>query len=86
LPTRHGCDPQLLAKPFSRHLPPFSTVCLAGTSPKPPANQSLGNSAVIFTDSSVQAGQTYFYTVTAVDSVGTESARSNEVQATVPTP
>jgi len=44
------------------------------------------DSAVIFTDSSVQAGQTYFYTVTAVDSVGTESARSNEVQATVPTP
>jgi hypothetical protein len=44
------------------------------------------DSAVTFTDSNVQAGQTYFYTVTAVDSTGTESARSNEVQAVVPTP
>jgi hypothetical protein len=42
--------------------------------------------AVSFTDNSVQAGQTYFYTVTAVDTSGSESARSNEVRAVVPSP
>jgi hypothetical protein len=48
------------------------------------------NSALItttsYTDSAVQAGQTYFYVVTSVDSTGTESTFSNEVSATVPTP
>src|SRR5205807_6496316 len=39
-----------------------------------------------YTDSSVQAGQTYFYVVTAVDANGVESVVSNEVQATVPSP
>jgi hypothetical protein len=37
-------------------------------------------------DATVQAGQTYFWVVTAVDSNGTESVFSNEVTATVPTP
>jgi hypothetical protein len=44
------------------------------------------DSGITFTDSGVQAGQTYFYTVTAVDSTGIESARSNEVQAVIPAP
>jgi len=39
-----------------------------------------------YTDSSVQAGQTYFYVTTAVDAVGKESANSNQTQAVVPTP
>jgi hypothetical protein len=39
-----------------------------------------------FTDTSVQAGVTYFYVVTAVDASGNESAFSNEALATVPTP
>jgi hypothetical protein len=39
-----------------------------------------------YTDSSVQAGQTYYYVVTAVDGSGTESVYSNQVQAVVPTP
>jgi hypothetical protein len=39
-----------------------------------------------YMDNSVQAGQTYYYVTTAVDSTGTESANSNEVQAVVPTP
>lgn len=39
-----------------------------------------------FTDSAVQAGQTYFYVVTAVDSAGNESVDSNQAQAAVPTP
>ena len=39
-----------------------------------------------YTDTSVQAGQTYFYTTTAVSSDGSESAHSNEVKAVIPTP
>ena len=37
-----------------------------------------------YTDSSVVAGQTYYFVVTAVDSSGDESAYSNEVSATIP--
>ncbi len=44
------------------------------------------NSSTAYTDNSVQAGQTYYYVTTAVDSVGSESIYSNEVQAIVPTP
>jgi hypothetical protein len=39
-----------------------------------------------YTDLTVQAGQTYFYVVTAVDASGNESVFSNEVSATIPTP
>jgi hypothetical protein len=39
-----------------------------------------------FTDSAVQAGQTYYYVTTAVDSSNVESADSNEVSAVIPTP
>src|SRR2546426_6453439 len=39
-----------------------------------------------YTDSTVQAGQTYFYVVTAVDGNGVESVASNEAQTTVPSP
>ncbi len=39
-----------------------------------------------FTDSSVQAGQTYYYVVTAVDNAGVESVFSNQAQAVIPTP
>ena len=44
------------------------------------------NAGLSFTDTSVQAGQTYFYTTTAVASNGSESTHSNEVQAVIPTP
>ena len=37
-----------------------------------------------YTDSSVQAGQTYFYVATAVDSNNVESSYSNETSATIP--
>jgi len=49
----------------------------------------ITNTAVVgttFTDTTVAAGQTYFYVVTAVDGSGNESVNSNEVSATVPTP
>ena len=39
-----------------------------------------------FTDSSVLAGQTYFYVVTAVDANSVESIFSNEATAVVPSP
>jgi fibronectin type 3 domain-containing protein len=39
-----------------------------------------------YSDGGVQAGQTYYYVVTAVDGTGAESAYSNQVQAVVPTP
>jgi Abnormal spindle-like microcephaly-assoc'd, ASPM-SPD-2-Hydin/Immunoglobulin I-set domain len=40
--------------------------------------------ATTYTDTAVQAGQTYFYVVTSVDSSGVESAHSAEVSAIVP--
>jgi fibronectin type 3 domain-containing protein len=39
-----------------------------------------------YADQGVQAGNTYFYVVTAVSADMVESAFSDEVQATVPTP
>ena len=50
----------------------------------------LVNSSLVagtaFTDNAVQAGNTYFYVTTTVDTSAVESAYSNEVQATIPTP
>ena len=39
-----------------------------------------------FVDNSVTSGTTYFYVVTAVDSTGAESAFSNQVSVSVPSP
>jgi Abnormal spindle-like microcephaly-assoc'd, ASPM-SPD-2-Hydin/HYDIN/CFA65/VesB-like, Ig-like domain len=39
-----------------------------------------------YTDGAVQAGQTYFYVVSAVDSNGLQSINSNEVSAAIPNP
>ncbi|MGH9352779.1 MAG: DUF4082 domain-containing protein [Terriglobia bacterium] len=39
-----------------------------------------------YTDTTVQAGQTYYYMTTAVDSQGVESAGSNQAAAVVPSP
>jgi Putative Ig domain/Cep192 domain 4 len=39
-----------------------------------------------FADGTVQAGQTYYYVTTAVDSSNVESAFSNQVSAVIPTP
>jgi Abnormal spindle-like microcephaly-assoc'd, ASPM-SPD-2-Hydin len=44
------------------------------------------DSSTNYTDSSVQAGQTYYYVTTAVDSTRTESAYSTQVQAVIPSP
>ena len=43
-------------------------------------------SSTSYTDSTPQAGQTYFYVTTAVDDNGTESSFSNQAQAVIPSP
>ena len=43
-------------------------------------------SATSYTDTTVQSGQAYYYVTTAVDSSGTESTYSGQVQAVIPTP
>jgi len=44
------------------------------------------DASTTYSDASVQAGQTYYYVVTAVDGTGAESPYSNQVQAVIPTP
>jgi hypothetical protein len=44
------------------------------------------NASTSYTDNSVQAGTTYYYVSTAVDSSGTESKYSNQLQAVIPSP
>ncbi len=45
---------------------------------------STPDAATSYTDGSVQAGQTYYFVVTAVDSSNVESAYSAEVSALIP--
>ena len=45
---------------------------------------STPDAATSYTDSSVQAGQTYYFVVTSVDSSNVESAYSAEVSALIP--
>ncbi|MGE5054666.1 MAG: choice-of-anchor D domain-containing protein [Acidobacteriota bacterium] len=47
---------------------------------------SAVNPSMSYSDNTVQSGQTYYYATTAVDSAGTESAYSNQVQVAVPFP
>jgi fibronectin type 3 domain-containing protein len=47
---------------------------------------SAPQSSLTYTDDNVQAGTTYYYAVTAVDSNSVESNFSNEASATVPSP
>jgi Abnormal spindle-like microcephaly-assoc'd, ASPM-SPD-2-Hydin len=44
------------------------------------------NASTNYTDTSVQAGQTYYYATTAVDGSGLESGYSNQVEAVIPSP
>jgi fibronectin type 3 domain-containing protein len=47
---------------------------------------SLVDATTTFTDTTVQAGQTYYWVVTAVNSSNAQSTYSNEVSGTIPTP
>jgi hypothetical protein len=52
-----------------------------------PLNSSpISEPTTQFIDSNVQAGRTYYYVVTAVDSSNVQSSYSNEVSGTIPTP
>jgi hypothetical protein len=42
--------------------------------------------ATTYTDSAVEAGQTYYYVTTAVNSLGVESIDSNQATAVIPSP
>jgi hypothetical protein len=44
------------------------------------------DASTTYTDSSVQAGQIYYYVTTAVDSSGAESSYSNQIQTSIPSP
>jgi hypothetical protein len=44
------------------------------------------DASTTFTDSSVQAGQNYYYVTTSADSTGAQSSYSNEIHASIPTP
>lgn len=60
-----------------------------GTTPNGPYPTKLNSSLVVgtsYTDSTVQAAQTYYYVATAVDNTSSESAYSNQAQAVVPSP
>jgi hypothetical protein len=62
-------------------------VYRANTSGGPYSGINSGlDSTTSYTDTLVQAGQTYYYVVTAVDGSGNESAYSNETSATIPSP
>ena len=53
--------------------------------PRRKMNSSLVTETA-YTDTAVHTGRTYYYVTTAVDSSGNESAYSNEVQASIPSP
>ena len=58
----------------------------SGSFASPPLNGSTLVTGSTFTDSTGQAGRTYYYAVTAVSSTGLESNRSNVVQTTIVVP
>ncbi len=47
---------------------------------------STSTSGPRYTDSGVEAGQTYYYVITSVDALGKESEYSRQVTATIPSP
>jgi fibronectin type 3 domain-containing protein len=57
----------------------------ASTGPFTRVNSAL-DATPYDTDSSVTAGLTYYYAVTAVSTTGSESVYSNQAQVTIPTP
>jgi mannan endo-1,4-beta-mannosidase len=47
---------------------------------------SVLDASTVFTDGSVQGGQSYYYVTTSVDSTGAQSPYSNEIQTAIPSP
>ena len=83
-PTQHSVDLSWGASSSSNVV--GYNVYRAGASGGPYATVMSANSGTTFVDASVQAGQKYYYVVTAVDTSGTESVYSNQVQAIIPSP
>ena len=83
-PTQHSVDLSWSAS-SSSSLQGYN-VYRAGVSGGPYAAVASANPGTTFVDGSVQSGQTYYYVVTAVDTSGTESAYSKQVQAVIPSP
>jgi hypothetical protein len=57
-----------------------------GGQPAGPYTKINSSANTAYTDNSVQAGQTYYYVTTTIDSSGAESGYSSAVQAVVPSP
>jgi hypothetical protein len=83
-PTQHSVDLSWGASSSSNVV--GYNVYRAGVSGGPYATVMSANSGTNFVDASVQAGQKYYYVVTAVDGSGAESAYSNQVQTVIPSP
>ena len=83
-PTQHSVDLSWGARSSSNVV--GYNVYRAGASGGPYATVMSANSGTTFVDASVQAGQKYYYVVTAVDGSGAESVYSNQVQAIIPSP
>jgi fibronectin type 3 domain-containing protein len=81
-----GRRPDGLSKRWSSNVCGYNVY--RGTHAGGPCNRINSSliAAAAYTDTAVQAGQTYFYVSTVVDSSGVESAFSNETMSTVPTP
>ena len=83
-PIQHSVDLSWVASSSSNVV--GYNVYRAGMSGGPYAAVAPANAVTTYVDGSVQAGQTYYYVVTAVDTSGTESVYSNQVQAVIPSP
>jgi hypothetical protein len=83
-PIQHSVD--LAWNPSSTSNVVGYNVYRGGVSGGPYASVASANSGTSYVDGSVQAGQTYYYVVTAVDTAGMESVYSNQVQAVIPSP
>jgi cellulose 1,4-beta-cellobiosidase len=77
--------------PVALHWTPSTTpnvnykVSRATVSGGPYTMIASGLASAIYTDTNVQAGSTYFYVTSAVNSSGIESTYSNQVMAQIPT-
>src|SRR5262245_52886002 len=85
-PTAHSVDISWLSSTSSNVQGYNVYRGLTSGGPYTKISATLSASTLAFTDASPVSGANYFYVVTAVDSNGLESAASNQVSVTIPTP
>jgi hypothetical protein len=85
-PTAHSVDVSWAASTSSNVQGYNVYRGLTSGGPYTKISPTLSASTLAFTDASPVSGTNYFYVVTAVDSNGLESAASNQVSVTIPTP